>query len=231
MDDLENRRSEMFTRVHVFVAARSADFGPTTLGGQTLAGLGQLIAELNEQASSQATGFGLAQQGTSRRAVTRQALRDALRAISRTAEAIAQDTPGFDNPFGMPPGGNDQNLLHAARAIAASATPVSAQFISHALPADFLTELNSDIADFEAAINHQATGVGTHTSASASIDQLIADGLKLVKKLDAIVRNTYANDPAALAEWTSASHTERGPGRTQSASPPPPTPPPAPPVP
>jgi len=231
MDDLENRRREMFIRVHGYAVTRSADFGPTTMGGQTFTALGELIAELNDQASSQATGFGLAEQGTSRRSVTRQALRDALRAINRTAEAIAQDIPGFDNPFGMPPSGNDQNLLHAARAIAASATPVSAQFISHAMPADFLADLNSDIADFEAAINHQATGVGTHISASASIDQLIADGLKLVKKLDAIVRNTYSNAPAALAEWTSASHTEHGPKRTQSASPSPPTPPPAPPVP
>jgi hypothetical protein len=230
MDDLENRRREMFIRAHGFGDARSADFGPTTLGGQTFTALGELIAELNDQASSQATGFGLAQQGTSNRSVTRQALRDTLRAISRTAEAIAQDIPGFDDPFRMPPGGNDQNLVHAARAISASATPVSAQFISHAMPADFLAELNSDIADFEAAINHQTTGVGTHISASASIDQLISDGLKLVKKLDAIVRNTYSNDPAALAEWTSASHTERGPRRTQSASPPSPTPP-APPVP
>jgi hypothetical protein len=32
-----------------------------------------------------------------------------------------------------------------------------------------------------------------------------------VRKLDAIVRNKYANNPAVLAEWTSASHTERDP--------------------
>ena len=231
MDDRENRKAEMFMRVHVFGTARSADFGPTTLGGQTFTALGQLIAELNDQASSQATGFGLAEQGTSRRSVTRQALRDALRAISRTAEAIAQDVPGFDDPFHMPRPGNDQNLLQAARSIAASATPVSAQFISHAMPADFLTDLNSDIDDFQAAINHQSTGVGSHVQAGESIDQMIAEGLKLVKKLDAIVRNTYSNDPATLAQWTSASHTERGARRPQSASPPSPTPPPAPPVP
>ena len=34
----------------------------------------------------------------------------------------------------------------------------------------------------------------------------------------------YANDPAVLAEWTSASHTERAP-RSAPAAPPPPQPP------
>lgn len=227
MDDLENRRREMFIRVHGFGTTRSADFGPTTLGGQLFAALGVIITELNDHASTQASGFGGAQQGTSTRSVTRQALRDDLRAINRTAEAIAQDTPGFDDQFRVPPVGNDQNLLHAARAILANATPVSAQFISHELPADFLDDLRTGIANFETAINRQSASVGTHVSAGAAIDQAIADGLKTVKKLDAIVRNKYHNDPATLAEWTSASHTERGPRRSQSpsSSPSPPAPP------
>jgi len=227
MDDLENKRHEMFMRVHGFGSARAADFGPTTLGGQCFTTLGEIINQLNQQASTQVSGFGAALQGTSSRSVARQALRDDLRAICRTAEAIAEDSPGFDDQFRMPAAGNDQNLLHAARSIAANAAPVSAQFISHELPADFLADLNTGITNFEAAVNHQATGVGTHVSAGASIDQLIADGLKLVKKLDAIVRNKYANDPATLAEWTSASHTERPPRRKQStsSSPTPPTPP------
>jgi hypothetical protein len=226
MDDLENLRREMFIRAHGFGTARSADFGPNTLGGQLFAALGVVIAELNDHAATQASGFGGAQQGTFTRAVARQALRDDLRAINRTAEAIAQDIPGFDELFRIPPVGNDQNLLHAARAILANATPESARFISHELPADFLEDLSTSIANFETAINQQSTSVGAHVSAGAAIDAAIAEGLKTVKKLDAIVRNKYANDPATLAEWTSASHTERGPRRRQttSSSPTPPAP-------
>jgi hypothetical protein len=227
MDDLENRRREMFMRVHGFGAARSTDFAPTTLVGQLFIDLAGIISELNQHATAQATGLGGAQQGTSTRAVARQALRDDLRAINRTAEAIAQDVPGFDDQFRVPPVGNDQNLLHAARAILANAAPESARFISHELPADFLGDLSTAITNFETAMNHQSTSVGTHVSAGAAIDAAIAEGLKIVKKLDAIVRNKYANDPATLAEWTSASHTERGPKRRQSpsSSPSPPAPP------
>ena len=228
MDDLENRRRQMFIHVHGFGTSRSADFPASSLGGQLFINLGEIIAELNAHAATQVSGFGAAQGATSNRAVTRQALRDAMRAIARTAEAIAHDTPGFDDKFRMPPPGNDSALLHAARAFAANAAPVSARFISHELPADFLADLNTDIANFEAAISQHNTGVVTHVTAGISIDELIADGLVIVKKLDAIVRNKYADDAATLGEWTSASHTERSPGKKEAAPSPAPPPPPPP---
>ena len=223
MDDLENRRREMFMSAHGFGTSRSADFPDSSLGGQLFINLGEIIAELNAHAATQVSGA--AQEATSHRAVTRQALRDDLRAIARTAEAIAQDTPGFDDKFRMPPVGNDSALLHAARSFAANAEPFSTRFINHAMPADFLADLNTDIANFEAAIHERASSVGTQVSAGISIDELIADGLVIVKKLDAIVRNKYADDAATLAEWTSASHTERSPKKktaAPSAAPPPP---------
>ena len=142
-----------------------------------------------------------------------------MEAISRTARAMAEDTPGIDDKFRMPRGNNDQVLLNAARAFAADATPLSAQFISHELPPDFLADLNTDIADLEAAILHQTSGVGGHISAGVAIDEAIDAGMVLVRKLDAIVRNRYADDPATLAEWTSASHTERAPRRSQPTAP------------
>ncbi len=225
MNDLENRQHAKFMGVRGFGVTHSADFPNTSLGSQLFAALAASITQLDTHAATQVSGFGSAHEATSNKSVTRQALRDALKAISRTAEAIAEDTPGFADKFRVPPVGNDQNLLHAARAIAANAAPVAAQFISHELPADFLADLNTDITDFEAAFNQQTASVGTHVSAGASIDQAIADGLKIVKKLDAIVRNKYANDPATLAEWTSASHTERSPRRKKSTTPPPQPPP------
>jgi hypothetical protein len=35
--------------------------------------------------------------------------------------------------------------------------------------------------------------------------------MNAVRELDAIVRNTFRDDPATLAEWTSARHIERAP--------------------
>ncbi|HMH44542.1 MAG TPA: hypothetical protein VK557_13710 [Pyrinomonadaceae bacterium] len=58
-----------------------------------------------------------------------------------------------------------------------------------------------------------------HVAAGAALDDAISLGLELVQKLDAIFRNKYANNPAVLAEWTSASHTERAPKRAKPTAP------------
>jgi hypothetical protein len=60
-----------------------------------------------------------------------------------------------------------------------------------------------------------------HVNARASIDDTIDTGFEIVRKLDALVRNKYADNPGVLAEWASASHTERAPRRSaQPAEPP-----------
>jgi hypothetical protein len=224
MRDTESRKHQTFVRVKSFGADHANDFAPNGLGTQLFTDLAGIVAQLDNHAAAEASGLGTAREGTSTRAAAREALREDLEAISRTARAMAEDTPGIDDKFRLPRGNNDQALLSAARAFAADAAPLSAQFISHEMPADFLTDLGTDIANMEAAISHQASGVGDHVAAGAAIDDTIDVGSVIVRKLDAIVRNRYRNDPAILAEWTSASHTERSPRRRASTPATPPTP-------
>ena len=61
---------------------------------------------------------------------------------------------------------------------------------------------------------------GNRVAASAGLDELTERGNEIVRKLDAIVRNKYANNAAVLAEWTSASHTERAARRAKPDQPP-----------
>jgi len=225
MEDTQNRRHQMFVRVKGFGDAHAGDFAPGGLAIRLFANLSGIVTQLDNHAAAETSGRGTAREGTSTRAEARDALRDDLETINRTARAMAEDTPGIDEKFRLPRGNNDQNLLSAARAFAADAAPLSAQFISHEMPADFLTDLNTDITNMEAAISRQASGVGDHVSAGAAIDETIDEGMVIVRKLDAIVRNRYENDQATLAEWTSASHTERSPRRKAPAAPSAPTPP------
>jgi hypothetical protein len=218
MNDLETRSYQMFVGVCGFGTDHAEDFAANSLGGELFAALADVVSQLDVHTASQGPGFGPARQETSQRAVLCEALRDDLRAISRTAEAIAEDTPGFADNFRRPLGDNDQILLNAARSFVIKATPFLAQFVTHEMPVDFLVDLNSDIANFETAIGRQPSGVGADVAAGAAVDLAIADGLVIVRKLDAIVRNRYRNDRMALAEWTSASHTERGPKRQASTS-------------
>ena len=45
-------------------------------------------------------------------------------------------------------------------------------------------------------------------------------GVEIVRKLDGIIKNKYANHPGVLAEWISASHVERAPRRRKVSEPP-----------
>ena len=229
MNDQQNRRREMFVRVRDFSLEHPGDFPPASVTAQLFTTLGSVITELDDNAAAKSSSDGTARQGTTTRSQAREALRDDLEAINRTARAMSDHVAGLDDKFRLPRGDNDQNLLSAARAFADDATPLSAQFIAHELPADFLDDLNADIAAFETAMGSQSSGVGQRVAAGAAIDDLVEQGNAAVRKLDALVKNKYTNNPAVLAQWTSASHTERGP--RHSAPQTPPAQPPAPPTP
>jgi uncharacterized protein (DUF433 family) len=98
-----------------------------------------------------------------------------------------------------------------------AALAYAAEFIRHELPASFIEDLQADIADLEHAIGGQNTGRNTHVSATASIETVIERGMNAVRKLDAIVRNKFHNDPATLAAWESARHIESS-ARTRKRS-------------
>lgn len=227
MNDTETRKHSRYVRVRGFGQGHANDFAPTSLGKQLFAALGVIITEIDGYAASEVSGIGDAREGTATRRQAREELRADLEAIARTVRAMAADIPGIEDQFRVPHNQNDQQLLNAARAFAINAAPLAAQFIAHELPADFLEDLNADIAALETAIANQASGRGSHVSARAAIDDAIERADEVVRKLDAIVKNKYANNAPVLAEWLSASHTERAPRRKKKPAPPSPTPPPA----
>ncbi|HKB68469.1 MAG TPA: hypothetical protein VKC61_21595 [Pyrinomonadaceae bacterium] len=211
MNDNENRKHQMLLRAQQFLTGRGSDFGPGSLVKDLGPDLGGVINELDSHAAAENSGTGTARQGTVTRAMARAALREDLEAINRTARAIMDERPGLNEKFRLPRQFNDQHLLDAARAFAADALPLKADFIAHEMPGNFIEDLDADILALEAAINDQSGGIGHRIAASASIDDAMERGAIIIRKLDAIIRNKYANDRAALAEWTSASHTERAP--------------------
>lgn len=224
MKDSDTRRYEAFVRVRDFGAERAAQFPPNSFGAEKLLALDAVIAGLDKHASTQASGLSTAQQGVTGKAAARDELRRDMEAISRTARSMAFDTPGLEDKFRLPRMPKDQELINTARAFAADALPLAAEFARRGLPADFLADLVSDIESFEQAINHTTKGRSAHVASTAAIDDLIEDGMTHLRQLDAVVRNLFADDPATLAAWTSASHVERAPRRNRTVAPAPPAP-------
>jgi hypothetical protein len=210
---------ETFVRVRDFGAEHAGAFRSDSLAPDLFEAVAQAAAEITKSLTAQTSGIGSVQQATVSRAGAREALRADMHAIARTARVMALDTPGLENKFRLPRGGGDQALLQAARTFAAEAVAFKAEFIRHEMPNSFIEDLLSDIANLERTMGGQVTGREAHISASVSIEEMAERGMNAVRRLDAIVRNRFRDEPAVLAAWEYARHVARparAPKRTNS---------------
>jgi len=216
MNDNHNRRHESFIRSRDYFAQVANQFAPNGVAQQTAAAFAAAIAQIEAKGAAQTGGMGQARQHTVTRAEGRRELRADLEAINRAARIM-----DLQNEFQLPTEDNDRLLLNAARAFAANALPLKAQFIAHEMPADFLEDLAADIATFETAIANQNDAIGGHVAAGEALDDLFDAATELQRKLDGFMRNKFANNAEILAEWTRASHVERAPRQRTKPAPPP----------
>ena len=209
MTDTERRRYEMFLRVREFMAGRATQFPQTTLAGELAERLTNMIEAIDTQTARQSSGRSGTRESSTSKAAARDELRRDLDAISRTARVMAQTISGLEDKFRAPRSVSDQALLSTARAFATDALPLAAEFIRRGLPENFLDDLNADIAKLEQAVNQKIQKRESQVTATAAIDSALENGLDIVRELDAIMRNSFANNAASLAARLSASQTER----------------------
>jgi hypothetical protein len=226
MEDRHHRNREMLMSLKAFAASHT-DIPATTVWPQLVTDLNSVIADLDGHVSSEEVGKGAKLAGTSTRGAAREALREDIEAIVRTARVIGETKPGFDDKFRMPRGDNDQAMLDLARGIAAlvADAAVKAEFIKHALPSDFVEDLNANIAALQDAISDQSEGRADIKSAGVSIDETDAHGVRIARAMDVVVNNFYRDNAPVLAEWETARHVERAPKRKKTTPAEPPKPP------
>lgn len=214
----ERRRYDMLARVRDFGAENASDFPPGSVGADNFATVGAVVGELDASGAAQASGMSSGRQGTAMKSNAREDVREELRAINRTARALALDDPGLSEKFLMPRGDNDQKLIAAARAFITDAEPLKNEFVKYGLNADFLSQLQADIASFEQAVGDKNAATVEQVGATAAIDAQIERGMIAVRRLKAIVTNKYVNNSAKLAAWLSASHVENAPRLSSSTA-------------
>lgn len=218
MDTLDTKRQEMFIRVREYGTQFAAAFPAGSYGAELFGQLGEVVEGLRLHALDQSKGRSSVRESTASKSSGRDELTLRMDAVSRTARVIAFTMPGLESKFRMPRGIGDQALLTLARAFAADAEPLKAEFIKRGLPTDFIQDLNDAADAFDAAINQKAQHRGKQVAATAAIDEMIGRGVRTVRELDALVRNTSADDASALAAWESASHVERPTRRGRAKS-------------
>jgi hypothetical protein len=183
------------------------------------------IIEIEQKAAAHGAGRSDARQGTQTINEAREDLLADLLALREAAKVI-----GVEEKFPYPPRSNDEQLLQMAGIYANNALPSKTQLIAHELPPDFVEDLDGNKAAFQSTIAERLNGVGDHIAARRELDDALARGVEIVRKLTGLMKVRYANHPGKLAEWASATHIERAARRARPhppvspGSPPPPTP-------
>jgi hypothetical protein len=201
----------MFTRVRDFMSENLADFPAKSLAREKFTLLEAAIADLVKYGTDETSGRNAGAVSAVNKKLARQALREQMQVISRTAARMAESTPGMENNFRVPRTNGDQALLNTARAFAADATPMKTQFVKWELPESFIEDLGAAIEKFEQADNSQNQNRTKSVTATAAIDDAIERGKQAVRDLERILRNKYKGENAKLAAWETASHLERAP--------------------
>ena len=148
-----------------------------------------------------------------------------LRALHRTAHAIAQDVLGFEDCFPALPGANPAvvrttcdtylgNLIVAPAddpATQAAKADRVARFVAHGLDADFATQLQTHRAEIDTAITTEEDADTVGHENTGSIPALVSAAIIECNYLDSIYQNKFKNRPDKLAAWLIANHVERAP--------------------
>jgi hypothetical protein len=206
MNQESRRRYEMLGRVHAFGSSHAEEFPLGTLGHDVFADVRTCLRAVERHATVRLSRRG---QGRASKAAARRVLWRSLRAIRRTARALALDAPGFDERFRLPRGNGDRRLLAAARGFALDARASAAAFIAHGLPTAFLDDLALCIDEFERSMRAHREGRAARISASAGLKASLQAGFLAVRRLDAVIPNVLHDKPGALSAWQRARRVER----------------------
>lgn len=224
MNDTDGLTHQMLVRSREAFAQCVNDFSEGGAARQLYADLQAVIIAVEQKGAAFGTGRSDAKQGTQTINEARGNLLADLFSMREAGKVL-----GVEDKFPYPPRNNDEQLLQMAAVYATNALPLKAQLIAHELPPDFLEDLAADKAAFQSASAERLNAVGDHISARQELDDALARGVEIVRKLTSLMKVKYANNPGKLAEWTAATHIERAPKRAKPKppdSPGSPTPPP-----
>ncbi|MEY3895041.1 MAG: hypothetical protein RLZZ214_560 [Verrucomicrobiota bacterium] len=224
MTDKDNAVIDALGRVNRFAIPRLADFEVGSMAITHFTRAGVIAAALTPSDSKP----GLpASPATGARNHLFDEVWDDLLAIAETARTISRTEPGFSADFRLD-GDTHQEIIATATAFLKKlqVPATAAKFIAYSMPADFVADLQTDLAAIDDKKSEQTDDRLDDIGDTAHNRALVKEARDLIKSLSTSVKNRYRRDSQNLAEWATASRIHRTGGGGPEE-----TPPPAPPAP
>ena len=207
---------QMLLRVREFGGARRDLFPARSVAGKLFAAVGAVADALQQHDSHELVASGGEQDAAASKVAARAALRRHVRAIARTA-AVAE-TPELGAAFRVSLDCNDERLLAQARTLLQEAKPFAGTFVAHELPSNFLGQLQASVDAFERALRERASGRDRRVAARARFEASMDEGVRAIRRLNAIVPNKLNDDPTGIATWNLARRVDYGRVRRGAAA-------------
>lgn len=219
MKDSIRRKQDKFERQDAFMVDNTADFPAGTPGNAVAVINRAVIDELNSLSATQVSRGSSAAAAIGNKDDDFDEIYSLMRNMNRAANAFDVEEPGSNLTFRLPRNRSEQNILATARAYHTDSEPLEAKFIEYGLDIKFRLDLQTLITSIEQKSAQADTSVEQRAGATGGLTNAARRGMANSRRMDAIVRIKYADNPQKLAAWTVASHLERAPKK-----PTPPTP-------
>jgi hypothetical protein len=212
---------KMLTRVADFAANHVGLFPKTSAESEVRSSLETVVGELAELASTRISAETAVRSSWTARKAARVALKGLLMQANSTARALGVDK------FRLPHKPTDHGLIDVGRAFMADIEPLKKDFIKHGLSPD---EVTAAVDALDRAILDYTGWKAKRSAAIREFDEKLETAMGYMRRFEALVANTQADNPAVNAEWTVARTIPRVAVRKRQAKPPEPVVPVAPPA-
>ena len=190
---------QMLTRIDNFFIKFVSLFPTYTAAGEAFAAIGSFCKKLAALLSAQVSYGSQVLAGSNARAAARNTLKTQLVSVDRTARAL-----NLNNLHWTGKRTTDQALINAGRAFASDAEAVKEQLILHGLAPEFMGNLIAAVVELEAAILAEDNAKSGRKAAIDEFDKILEEALTQVKRVEALVSNTMADNPTVMAAWNTA---------------------------
>ncbi len=200
-----------FTSIEAFGLKYSASFPATGRARILFAAIAAVVPEMERLGVGQLTGSIEYHSGTSAKRQLADELRDKLRTLRDTAQAIglAEGQPAFAKPYQLPKSKSYAALMTQVRTALEAARPHVDRFTEFELPEGHLDRMTVALGQLEHADEAQEAGLSSQIGGTAGLAALVDRGMELRKQLAPLVRNRFESEPSVWAEWQSASRVVR----------------------
>jgi hypothetical protein len=201
----------MLTQVSAFAANTVSLFPKSSAGSEVQTGLEVSVQELNDLLTARVSAETLMRSSRNDRAAARGSLKGLLTQADLTARALECDK------FRLPRKPTDRALIDSGHAFATDIEPLKKDFIRHGLSPD---EVIAIVDALERAILGYTGGKAKRSASIREFDKKLEVAMGYMRRFEALVANTLADNPSAMAEWTVARSINRVAVRKRNVKPP-----------